>query len=376
MALLPAQKASFALWLAAARYLDPDCRGSGESERNVINAARGILFGDAAGAALAVKTDADIPTFLKSTAEKLAHLSGTLPNVNDARLLLETTAATDHQCQNGDGAAIGSVACSCGLLEFAALIEKRVRSILQAEGQTSEAGYAISYVTGLVDNDHEFAPFRVHGKVNIARTPRIVTIELYAQHLPCRTLWHIAYTFHHELICHAFQGAFRTLPNAHQSCHWSEGWMDVVAFELTSAWVGDIAMPSEWLPLGGDDARGELWKFHDHRYVNPRNLDDDDREKRRKARGAYRSLTEIFSQCGMATRQEAQKMTMRFALLANTHPEADCNRLKALATDLRIALLSSARPAAGVQAAFACMRFLANRNLAELEAAAHWAATR
>jgi hypothetical protein len=379
MALSPSEQASLALWLTAARCLDPDCCASEDSiERTAISAARGILYGDAAGAALIVNTDAAVASHLERAADKLAKLRagppvppvGALSNVKAAEGLLRERATAAHQCTNGDSAAIGKPICDCGLLNLAALVELRVQRFLEENALLApDAHPAIRYVTALTNDNHDFEPFRVNGQVNIRRQPRIVTIILLADGLTCRDLWHLAYTLHHELICHAFQGASssRNLPNPHPRCHWSEGWMDTVAFDLVSDWVDDETKPLGWLPLGGEDAKGELWKFHDHRYVKPRGLDDNDIRRRRWAREAYRRLAKILSDCGMAALGDAEEIARRFALAANAHIEADCHRLNSLGIRLRTALLNVARPQAGVAAAAACLAFSVDHDLEKLE---------
>jgi hypothetical protein len=196
-----------------------------------------------------------------------------------------------------------------------------------------------------------------------------VTMVLRAQPLTSRDLWHIAYTLHHELICHIFQGALaekdKRLPDAHPNCHWSEGWMDTLAFDLVAEWNDP---PRSWLPLTGEEALGALRRFHDHRYEAPPRLSPDDVKRRRLARAAYRQLPKTLLNYGLATSaEEARDIARRFSLMANTHREADCSRLKTLGTKLRMLLLSAARPEAGVAAAAACLKFTAQPDLAKLE---------
>ena len=376
MALSPPDAARLALWLTTARYLDPECCGSEDSAvQNKIAAARGIMQANAMAAAFWVNSTAEIAAYLNSTADKLAALASEGPPVSyltSAERLLRELATCDHHCESGDGTAFGDSACDCGFLELASSIEQRVRDVL-AENSCLALGPnpLIQYVTALTNDNYDFAPFRVNGSVNIRRSPRTVTVVLQADELTSRDLWHLAYTLHHELVCHAFQcvGSSRTPANAHPSCHWSEGWMDTVAFDLVTDWVEDGSRPSSWLPLSGDDARGELWKFHDKRYANPRGLEPDDFTRRRLARDTYRRLSKTLAECQMASTDEAALLARRFALAANVHPDADCHRLKFLSSKLRIALLSTARPTASIAAAAACLAFTADRDLDKLESA-------
>jgi hypothetical protein len=67
--------------------------------------------------------------------------------------------------------------------------------------------------------------------------------------------------------------------------------------------------------------------------------------------------------------EEARNIVLRFSLAANTHRDANCNRLKTLATKLRILLLNVARPEASVTAARACLAFTVDYDFEKLERA-------
>jgi hypothetical protein len=232
----------------------------------------------------------------------------------------------------------------------------------------SNPGLKIEYTTAVSVDGRELAPFRVDGMTDTGLEPRVVTIIVSPKDMRSRDLWHVAYTFGHELLCHAIQGAAvgPTSPNAHTSCHWSEGWMDTLAFDVVSEWVDDLSVLRDWLPLRGEDARGELRKFHEHRYIAPLGLAKDDLLRRRRARDTYRALAKTLSDSHIATSvAEAQQMARQFSVAANLH--ADCHRLKALASRLRIALLSPARPGDDVNAAAACLAFSLHHDLTILE---------
>jgi hypothetical protein len=255
---------------------------------------------------------------------------------------------------------------------LAATVETRIRRLLEADARLPFGrDPPVIYVTALARVRQEVvpSPFCIDGKVSIARSPRTVTMVLRPKPITSRDLWHIAYTLHHELVCHAFQGACATrhLPDAHPNCHWSEGWMDALAFDLTKEWED---APAHWLPLRGDDATGELWRIHDYRYVAPALLSDDDVTRRRWARNAYRRLAETLAAHSLAISvEEAHDIVRRFSLAANAHPDADCKRLKILGGKLRICLMSAPRPEAGVAAARACLAFTADHDLGKLEEA-------
>jgi len=152
--------------------------------------------------------------------------------------------------------------------------------------------------------------------------------------------------------------------------------MDTVAFDLVEDWTD---APLSWLPLRGENARGEVRRFHEERYV--KSLKGDDRKRRQRARDAYRKLAEILSSNGLCTEAEAQERVRRFSLIANAHPEAPhleapnpavpdeprMTRLKALSTRLMGLLLTRVRLKAQLSAARACLAFTESQDLAMLE---------
>src|SRR5882724_2606830 len=305
MSLSPAEKARLAFDLTIARHLAAECcAGENFSQQPLVEAARGVLQSSASGANLQVASADDLVDCLQRAADQLKTLASSVPdshhgvsNVVAAERCLRSLADGVDRGGTGDGTAIGGAAgyrpCSCGLLELAAILERRVRAQLEASVSKSlDASCQIHYVTTLISDAKIVAPFRVDGETSILRAPRTVTIVLKPDGMDSRDLWHITYTLCHELLCHAFQGAFAhgKLPNAHQKCHWTEGWMDTLAFDWARELVDDQGMPQSWLPLRGDDARGELSRFHERRYKEPRGLDEDETLRRRRAREAYRRL--------------------------------------------------------------------------------------
>ena len=145
-----------------------------------------------------------------------------------------------------------------GLLGLAAIIEARVQQLYVVEGGLpNDLDLKVTYVTAFAVDTRDFDPFCINGNAIIGKSPRVVELTLKARALTSRDLWHIALTIHHELICHIFQGARSNerLRDAHPTCHWSEGWMDTLAFDLVLNW--DEA-PLAWLPLRGENAQGEI----------------------------------------------------------------------------------------------------------------------
>jgi hypothetical protein len=228
MPLKPAEKVSLALWLSAARRLDPECcKTDSDAGLALLKQAYGILQYGAESATYHVKSDATIPDYLECVAQELERLltddaAPDAPEVASAVDLLRELAHDGDWNGTGDGSAVvgktgNSLSRCSGVLHLAALIESRVRVLIEREtGLPFGRAPIIKYVTALTSFDHEVAPFRLNGRANIRLSPRTVTLVLKEGKITCRDLWHLAYTLHHELVCHAFQSGFAPglVPNA------------------------------------------------------------------------------------------------------------------------------------------------------------------
>lgn len=381
MPLQPAERAALAFWLIAARQLDPDCCFlEDQPSLSLLQAARSRLRDGAESAGLYVRSTAEIGGHIARVADALRDVqsitaSPSAPEVVAAEALLRQLAMGIQEAGDGDGPALNIAdyhPCACGVLVLAGLIEARVREIIGCGGAGRRQMPDVRYVTAFAEDAQELAPFRLNGEADIRHLPRTVTLVLRPEEMTSRDLWHLAYTLHHELVCHAFQGAFSggRLPNAHASCHWTEGWMDTVAHDLVLDWLRRNEAPPEWLPLRGDAAVAELWRFHEHRYLQPRGLKGSQVKLRQRARAAYRALVVTLFSCGIAaSEEEAERLARRFSLAANTHSDANCGRLLPIASKLRIALLNVARPEMGVEAARVCLTFIADDRFDDLEQA-------
>lgn len=375
-----AEIASLALRVTAARCLDPECMVEDEPNEDLLEAARGILLCAIKGAPRALKSDITIASYLRSAAEKLSELLDESPvgnsNIVEAIRLLNDLAQDMERRGNGNGnyddrdeeqgSAVG------GVLELIKLIESHVRRILEATASLpSGRDPVIRYPIRVTQDDDALAPIGVCGLTNIKQVPREVTIVLKASEITSRDLLRLAYTLHHELICHAFQAALASgdLPNAHASCHWTEGWMDTLAFDVVCDWARNPVEADTWVRLRGEDAKGELRHCHDVRYTKSTDLKPADVKARRCAREAYRRLAVALVECRIATSEgHAAEIAHRFTLNANTHARADCRRLKRLGSQLRMILLSVARPAETRYAvALACWDFIQHRDFDRLE---------
>lgn len=376
MPLSAAQKTGLALWVTIARHLDREC--GDRTDASIVaqrDAARGVLVDGAFTAAEAVKSMARLASYLEERADILASRALTEPGAKAAENTLRTLVKVLGDGDE-DGAACDGTgpACPCGILELATLVEERIRATLLEARVDVASRPSIAYVTTLLDEgDMSVAPYKVTGDADIAFSPRVVSLKVKPVGLCARDLLHIVYTLHHELVCHGFQGALadEPVPNAFHTCHWSEGWMDTVAFDLACSWLAEANRPTSWLPMVGSDGRGELWEFHDRRYKSPPELKSgSDIDRRRFAREAYRCLSEALLGNEIArSKAEAEMLARNFSLALNAHPAAKTKRLKVLAERMRSCLLNKVRPEAGGAVAVASLAFLTTRNMEALETA-------
>lgn len=376
MSLRPAERAALSLWLCAARKLDPDCCSSDDqATRDLVDAALSCIHNGAKTAVVDVAADDDISPYLLRIADALCSLGQNKP---DRPIELAAAEALLRQMADfvgdfdGESSITGErVRTACGILELAGIIEARIRSLIDPTNRLIREISSIRYVTAFSESPQEFAPFRMNGATNISLSPRVVTLVFKFEGITSLDLWHLAYTLHHELVCHTFQGAFggNGLRNAHASSHWTEGWMDTVARDLVLDWLKHREAPIDWLPLRGDAAEAAVWFFHNSRYEAPIGLKKDQILSRGRAREACRALSDILSACGMASSvDEAKELSRKFSLSVNSHAHADFKRLDSLGANLRVALLNRVREEIAVEAARSCLAFIGHEDLTKLEA--------
>ena len=376
MPLPPPHKAVLALGLTVVRHLDDECCDDEDPGIQAKRrAARGILHKGVHGAEVHVTSSAGVAPYLAKSARELESEIGL--DVRDVRAAHDflTTVARGVRDDDGDGIAhppSASGRCACGILELAGLVEQRVRDALgAAEVDLSANNPVVRYETYLVGEHELLASFRVGGSANIEPSPRVVNVLLKLDDtFSARDMLHVAYTLHHELVCHAFQSALSDGPriNAHQKCHWTEGWMDTLAYDLTKTWIKSEAAPVEWIALNGETALGEVRSFHESRYREPPRIDKLDVQRRRWARDAYRAFARTLEDSAIArSPREAKSLGQKFSLTLNSHAQADWKRLRRLATNMLIALVSRNRWEPAIAVAQAGFAFVHDRDLEGLE---------
>jgi hypothetical protein len=248
-----------------------------------------------------------------------------------------------------------------------------------ADAIASETSYPhIVYKTYVTpDIERDLFPFHVGATAAVDGVPTSVRLFVLKGHrVSGDDLWQLAYALHHELVCHAFQQAAangaKPRKNAWAACHWAEGWMDAVAYQIAKNWARDDY--KRCLGFGGSSAIKAMSAVHDARYPDPdnstyaqrlpRQLSEDDAWLRFHAREAMHRLGKLL---GPVAGGDASLYARWFSLRLNAHPDATLERLEAIRTRLSAALFNEVRPQRASHAASVCLDFLRTGDLQALE---------
>jgi hypothetical protein len=355
-----------------ARFLDDYAAPPGGPGRDAVEMARCRLSEWIARTDREVQSHDSLQCHLGRAAGALTELLAESPSeqIQDAIAAIKRCAA-GAKPDDGDGLAHFAQAtdapCLCGFLDLARRVEDRAQSYYDAADGSLRAWPAIAYKTILTpDTLKTLAPFNIGGGADITSTRR-VTLTVKDVALSAIDLCQIAYVLFHEVVCHGFQGLLQAAPvNAKPKCHWSEGWMDAVAYRLAVASAnGHKNDVREWLPLTGPDAESAMGNVHNARYTDPAGLKSEDAKERRAARKAFSELQLAFVSTGIAASEaDAAVLAQKFSLLANAR--ADSKMLIKLSALLQTVLLSKFREDDKVYASNACLEFLQHRDVTRL----------
>lgn len=335
-----------------------------------IDAAAAALRFYASQAPLRVFEEKDIAGYLVRSASDL-----------QASALEWTTKATPEAAQRIN-AAIANLAGSgreptpgpYDFSELVSLIEGATAMLYADAGALPTGAPPIQYDTRVTELPSWFEPFSVTAKADIEALPRTVTIIVANADLRATDLACVAYSMFHELVCHGFQAVGKHPPpsNAPSSCHWTEAWMDTLAYAVACRWT---ELPNSWLPIAGEDARDAMSQLHGVRYADSATatgsrLDVNTAISRRATRQAVGRLKRAFLDGGLAVSQDdAEMLVANFSFIANAHPAADHELLRRISRCLAVALAGNRRPSDALLVAVACLDFITHRQLAQLEEA-------
>jgi hypothetical protein len=286
MPLLPAELAELALRMVGANYFDPRAiPGLSQRGRDELKGRLNGIQEAAVRSSNEVADHASLVAFLNAEGRRLETSLAERNETEEARTAvkgviqaLREMASQINADHDGDGPA--RKAYRCGVIPIAFAVQENVIRAYKVAGAVlpEPAGVPIIYRTYITpDIPHKLGPFNVGGRTRIDISPSEVNIFIRKKaDLLARDLWQLAYVFHHELVCHGFQCASQQAPaerkNAPVGCHWTEGWMDAVAFILSKLWVSRDDCKS-CFSFGGPAAISEMNEMHQTRYPNPNAAD-------------------------------------------------------------------------------------------------------
>lgn len=218
-----------------------------------------------------------------------------------------------------------------------------------------------------------FDQFGVNASTKVRSKNIVVSLELLPDRLDITALSQVLYVLAHEVVCHAYQSLDHPeRTNSDDTCGWTDGWMDTLAWRLTEAWImrEKTRLPS-WLTCVPEEAKRRCRRFHDRRYEDPRRppLRRSDLAQRRLARSSFDMLYGAWGEASAAGVDVEQHRATTFSLILN-HTKVDEETRRLLVAALSTAL----DPFRGrdIEVAGVCSDFLRHRDaqalLRDLEA--------
>lgn len=135
-----------------------------------------------------------------------------------------------------------------------------------------------------------------------------------------QTLGRVLYVLAHEFVCHGYQGLRGgTRSNVDHACSWSEGWMDALAYALTSNWLngGGKGLP-EWVKQDAATVMLLSTEVHKRRYKASTTLKRYQQQRRAIARIGFDRLRDALNGVGPSPGIGAERIA-RFSALLNLH---------------------------------------------------------
>ena len=238
----------------------------------------------------------------------------------------------------------------CGLVKICDYVIGRVRELyarqLDATEDTlprplCEAKCVRSDSRHAYFGDNGDNKFGVNALTRIDAEKILVCIELKPKNLDIAAAAQTLYLLVHETVCHAYQsldGVCRS--NSDDTCAWSDGWMDTLAWRLTERWiVKDAPHLPDWLTDKPENGKRWCRTFHDRRYLEPRcaPMREGDLEERCQARESFEALCGLWDKAlPYGADIESHRATV-FSLLLNHCDVADKTR-RLLIAELNTAL--------------------------------------
>ena len=339
--------------------------------REVASAARNLLDGRAS-----IEQQAKLVKALVRDLKALAKKDGgkdLLPMVKalERRILPPRTGSSaSPPCScGGFGPSVDSC-CLCDLQKISDYVMDQVRRLYaqqvgKAEKDLPLPTYRIKCVASdskhayFGDRDEE-KTFGVNAFTKVAAESAIVGIELLPEHIDQSSGAQTLYLLVHEAVCHAYQ-SFESVQrqNSDDTCAWSDGWMDALAWRLTERWLRrDSKLLPLWLASSPGESTDACERFHKRRYSRPEcaPMSGEDLIQRQQARTSFNRLWDLWDPAYPTPERDVEKhRATQFSVLLNHGDIADAKRRR-LIEALNTALVR--RQGRSDQVAGVCSEFL------------------
>jgi hypothetical protein len=272
--------------------------------------------------------------------------------------------ASGKPCSCGIEGGTPASACLCDLVKISDYVVRRVRELYAHQlpvggGNLPRPSCSAQCVRR--DSQHGYfgVGFAVNALTKVRAKDIVVSVELKPDSLDIAGAVQTLYLLVHETVCHAYQSLNDVnRRNSDDTCAWSDGWMDALAWRLTELWIErDSTQLPAWMADTPEDGKHWCRTFHDRRYAEPRcaHLRPSDMAERTLARRSFHMLCSLWDDALPPGGDIENHRATKFSVLLNHCAVADHDR-RLLIAELNTAL--TRRRARRVDIAGACSDFL------------------
>lgn len=213
--------------------------------------------------------------------------------------------------------------CLEDLEQICDFVAGQVRSLYECKTKAALESLPSPKITARcvrTDSSHAFFDqFGVNASTRVRARNIVVNIELKPDSLDIASAAQMLYLMAHETICHAYQSIEHAERiNSDDTCGWTDGWMDALAWRLTERWiVREKSRLPDWLTMTPEESKRRCRKFHERRYEKHKALRDSDLTQRRLARTRFDTLYEAWERALPPGQDVEDHRATTFSVLLN-----------------------------------------------------------
>jgi hypothetical protein len=275
-------------------------------------------------------------------------------------------------CQCAESVSAAEEACLCDLECIRDFVVEKVAA-LYARGLKSGASeipvprFRARFVRS--DSLHAYfggegdKRFDVNALTQVRSKDILISLEFRPDGIELAAAGQTLYLLIHEIVCHAYQSLEEAnRGNSDDTCGWTDGWMDALAWRLTEDWIVrySVRLPA-W--LSDTPERGKRWcrSFHERRYAEPRcpPMRETDLKERQLAREGFDTLHKLWDQAQPPGADIESHRITAFSVALN-HCSVEDGKRRMLIAALNTALIRRKPRLADVSGA--CSAFLDHRD--------------